>query len=90
MKNNPWGLSSRYIAGIIVLAAVIALLIYAREAIKMLVIAAFVAYLISPAVTVLMHNTKLSRRAAVNIVYFSALIVLVGVPAVLRRFFLTK
>ena len=87
MKNNQWSLSSRYVAGIIVFAAVIALLIYAREAVKMLVIAAFVAYLISPAVNLLMRNTKLSRRAAVNIVYFSALIVLVGVPATLTPIF---
>lgn len=87
MKNNQWSLSSRYVAGIIVFVAVIALLVYAREAVKMLVIAAFVAYLISPAVTLLMRNTKLSRKAAVNIVYFSALIVLVGVPATLTPIF---
>jgi predicted PurR-regulated permease PerM len=87
MKNNQWSLSSRYVTGIIVFVAAIALIIYAREAIKMLVIAAFVAYLISPVVTLLMHNTKLSRTAAVNIVYFSALIVLVGVPATLTPIF---
>jgi predicted PurR-regulated permease PerM len=87
MKNNQWSVSSRYVAGIIVFVAVIALLIYAREAIKMLVIAAFVAYLISPAVALLARNTKLSRRAAVNIVFFSALIVLVGVPATLTPIF---
>ena len=75
MKNNQWSLSFRYVVGIAVFVAVIALLIYAREAIKMLVIAAFVAYLISPAVTMLMQNTKLSRTAAVNVVYFSALII---------------
>lgn len=45
--------------GFIVLIAIVALLIYAREAVKMLVIAGFIAYLISPAVAVLMHNTKL-------------------------------
>jgi predicted PurR-regulated permease PerM len=87
MKNNQWSLSSRYVAGLIVFVAVIALLIFAREAIKMLVIAAFVAYLISPAVALLMRNTKLSRMAAVNIVYFSALIILVGVPATLTPIF---
>ena len=87
MKNNQWSLSFRYVVGIAVFVAVIALLIYAREAIKMLVIAAFVAYLISPAVTMLMQNTKLSRTAAVNVVYFSALIILVGVPATLTPIF---
>lgn len=70
MKNNQWSLSFRYVVGIVVFVAVIALLIYAREAIKMLVIAAFVAYLISPAVTMLMQNTKLSRTAAVNVCIF--------------------
>ena len=87
MKNNQWSLSFRYVVGIAVFVAVIALLIYAREAIKMLVIAAFAAYLISPAVTMLMQNTKLSRTAAVNVVYFSALIILVGVPATLTPIF---
>ncbi len=87
MKNNQWSLSSRYMAGIIVFVAVVALLIYAREAVKMLVISAFAAYLISPAVTMLTQNTKLTRRAAVNVVYFSALIVMVGVPATLTPIF---
>jgi len=87
MKNNQWSLSFRYVVGSIVFFAVIALLVYAREAIKMLVIAAFVAYLISPAVTMLMQNTKLSWTAAVNVVYFSSLIVLVGVPATLTPIF---
>ena len=87
MKNNQWNLTSRYVAGIIVFVAVIALLIYAREALKMLVIAGFISYLINPAVALLTRNTKLSRRAAVNLVYFSSLIILVGVPATLTPIF---
>jgi predicted PurR-regulated permease PerM len=87
MKNNQWSLYSRYMAAIIVFVAVVALLIYARQALKMLVIAAFVAYLISPAVALLMRNTKLSRMAAVNIVYFSSLIILVAIPATLMPIF---
>jgi predicted PurR-regulated permease PerM len=87
MKNEQWNTSARYAAGIIVFVAVVALLIYAREAVKMLVISAFAAYLISPAVTMLTQNTKLTRKAAVNIVYFSALIVMVGVPAALTPIF---
>ncbi len=87
MKDTPWSISARYVAGIIVLVAIVALLIYARQAVKMLVIAGFVSYLVSPAVAVLTQNTKLSRTAAVNIVYFSALIVMVGVPATLTPIF---
>lgn len=90
MKNrniNIWSESFRYVVGIIVFVLFVALLIYAREAVKMLVIAGFIAYIISPAVTMLTHNTTLSRTAAVNIVYFSSLIVLVGVPATLTPIF---
>lgn len=87
-KNNIiWSESFRYVIGIIIFAAFVALLIYAREAVKMLVIAGFIAYIISPAVTMLTQSTKLSRTAAVNIVYFSALIVLVGVPGALTPIF---
>ncbi|MDP1713356.1 MAG: AI-2E family transporter [Anaerolineales bacterium] len=86
-NTNTWSLSFRYLIAIIVFASLVALLIYAREAVKALVIAAFVAYLISPAVEYLSAKTKLSRTAAVNIVYFSALIFLVGVPAALTPIF---
>lgn len=86
-KNNQWSIPFRYTMGIIIFIAIVALLIYAREAVKMLVIAAFVAYLISPAVIFVKERTNLSRTAAVNIVYFTALIVMVGVPATLTPIF---
>jgi len=86
-QAKTWSMPFRYIVGILIFIGIVALLVYAREAVKTLVIAAFVAYLISPAVALLMQNTKLSRTAAVNIVYFSALIVLVGVPATLTPIF---
>jgi predicted PurR-regulated permease PerM len=86
-KMSQWSFPFRYAMGFVVFIAIVALLIYAREAVKMLVIAGFVSYLISPAVTLLMHNTKLSRTAAVNVVYFSALIFLVGLPATLTPIF---
>lgn len=85
--NDPWSLPFRYTMGIIIFVCVVALLIYAREAVTMFVIAAFAAYLISPAVGFLTDRTKLSRTAAVNIVYFTALIVLVGIPATLTPIF---
>ncbi len=90
MKNNSnhqWSLTFRYTLGIIIFIALVAFLIYAHEAVKMLVIAAFIAYIISPAVTFLTQRNKMSRTAAVNVVYFSALIFLVGVPATLTPIF---
>ncbi|MBL8100435.1 MAG: AI-2E family transporter [Anaerolineales bacterium] len=79
-QNQHWSDSFRYTMGVIFFIAVVAFLIYAREAIKMLVIAGFSAYLISPAVAFLIEKTKLTRAAAVNIVYFSAIIFFVVVP----------
>ena len=60
MKNNDnsWSLPFRYVTGLILFVAAISLLIYAREAVKALIIAAFVAYLISPAVSILMKTIK--------------------------------
>jgi predicted PurR-regulated permease PerM len=86
-KSDQWSLPFRYAMGIIVFVMVVALLVYAREAVTMFIIAGFAAYLISPAVSFLMERTKLSRMAAVNIVYFTALIVMVGIPATLTPIF---
>ena len=88
MKHEtPWSLSFRYTAGILFFLAFVAFLFYARDTARNLVIAAFIAYLINPAVVYLANNTRMSRSAAVNIVYFSSLILLVGVPATLAPIF---
>lgn len=86
-NQKNWSMSFRYTVALILFLAFVTLLFYAHEAVKTLIIAAFVAYLISPAVGYLLTRTKLSRTAAVNIVFFSALIFLVGVPATLTPIF---
>jgi predicted PurR-regulated permease PerM len=85
--ESKWSLTFRYIAGTVFFAAIIALLFYAHDAVRNLAIAAFVAYLINPAVVYLSTRTQMSRMAAVNFVYFSALILLVGLPASLAPIF---
>ncbi len=89
MSSNQknWSIPFRYTVALILFLAFVALLFYAHEAVKTLIVAAFIAYLISPAVGYLITRTKLSRTAAVNIVYFSALVFLVGVPATLTPIF---
>lgn len=89
MKPNSkqWSLTFRYIVGVLMFIAAIAFLIYASEAVKMLIIAGFSAYLISPAVAFLTEKTTLSRAAAVNVVYFTAIIFLVIVPIGLTPIF---
>jgi predicted PurR-regulated permease PerM len=77
----------RYIVGIISFVLLVAFLIYARDAITNLAIAAFVAYLINPAVVYLTTRTRMQRVAAVNLVYFSAVILLIGLPATLLPIF---
>jgi len=86
-NDRQWSLTFRYVAGILSFAALIAFVFYAHDAVRNLVIAAFVAYLINPAVVYLSQRTRISRTAAVNIVYFSAVILLVGVPAILTPIF---
>jgi predicted PurR-regulated permease PerM len=77
----------RYIVGIISFVLLVAFLIYAREAVTNLALAAFVAYLINPAVVYLTSRTRLERMAAVNLVYFAAVILLIGLPATLLPIF---
>ncbi|MGZ9235465.1 MAG: AI-2E family transporter, partial [Anaerolineales bacterium] len=86
MREN-WSLSFRYIVGIICFVLFVALLIYARDAVTNLAIAAFVAYLINPAVVYLTTRTRVDRVAAVNLVYFTSVILLIGLPATLLPIF---
>jgi predicted PurR-regulated permease PerM len=87
MMRDNWSLSFRYIVGILCLVLLIAFLYYARDAVTNLAIAAFVAYLINPAVVYLTTRTRMERVAAVNLVYFSAVILLIGLPATLLPIF---
>jgi predicted PurR-regulated permease PerM len=88
--NNRWSLTFRYLVGIFMFAAFLALLFYAHQAVSALVIAGFIAYLINPAVIILLERTHMTRRQAVNFVFISALILLVGIPASLTPLLLDE
>src|SRR5919108_6690916 len=85
--RETWSLPFRYIVGIISFVLLVAFLIYAHEAVTNLAIAAFVAYLINPAVVYLITRTRMKRAAAVNLVFFSAVVLLIGLPATLLPIF---
>jgi len=87
---NEWRPSFRYMVGLLLLAALAGFVYYAREAIQPLVISAFIAYLFNPAAVYLAEKTRLSRHAAVTIVYFTALVLLFAVPATVTPFFLDE
>lgn len=85
--RDGWSPTFRYVIGIISFILFIALLIYARDAVTNLAIAAFVAYLINPAVVYLTNRTRMGRVAAVNLVYFSTVVLLIGLPSTLLPIF---
>lgn len=82
-----WSVSFRYLAGTLLFLALVAFAYYAREALQPVIIAAFIAYLINPAVTILTEYTRLSRSAAVKLVYFTALALIIAIPATITPIF---
>lgn len=84
---SAWSLPFRYVMGLLLFAAMVAFVVYARDAIEPLVVSAFIAYLINPAVVVLAERTRLSRRASVNLVYFTTIVLIIAVPASITPFF---
>jgi predicted PurR-regulated permease PerM len=86
MNERQWNLPTRYLAlGVLLVLGCLGLW-YIRSVLEPVVIAAFVAYLINPGVNYLSKRTKLSRRAAVNIVFSVFMLMLVGAPASMTLF----
>jgi predicted PurR-regulated permease PerM len=73
--------------GSLLLIGLVGFLIYAHEALKSVIIAAFIAYLANPAVVLLAEHTKLKRRTAVNLVYFTSIALLIAIPATFTPLF---
>ena len=86
-QYQGWGLSSRYLAfGILFILLGLGLW-FIHRIIEPLIIAAFIAYLIHPAVNFLTQRVHLSRKAGVNLVYFLTLAVFIGIPSTLTPIF---
>jgi len=85
--KRAWNLTFRYLIGIITFLALVWFLYYARIVLEPIIIAAFIAYLIDPVVALLTRRSRLARPAAVNLVYFTTLAVLVVTPAALTPVF---
>ncbi|MGA2488836.1 MAG: AI-2E family transporter [Anaerolineales bacterium] len=77
----------RYLAFGLVTLLFVVVLWSIRSVIEPLIIAAFIAYLINPAVIFIARRTRLSHFGAVNLVYAVILVVLVGTPASLTSIF---
>ena len=85
--NEQWSPRLRYTAFALILLLFAAFLWHVREVLQPLVIAAFIAYLINPLANVLIQRTKMSRPAAVNLVNFTSLALLIATPATLAPIF---
>jgi predicted PurR-regulated permease PerM len=84
---QQWSLSVRYLVFGVVFILLAAGLWLIRSVLEPLIVAAFIAYLIHPAVNYLTKRTRLSRKAGVNLVYFIALALLFGTPSTLTPIF---
>ncbi len=77
MLKNSWDTSFRYIVMIVLLIMLAVTFWYVREIFQPLVTAGLIAYLLSPLIKLVARITKLTRKQAANIVFFSVLIILV-------------
>ena len=79
--DDQWSRPVRYLVFILVALLVALAVWYARRIFEPLIIAAFAAYLIHPAVNFLTSRTRLSRKSAVNLVFIVTLLLVIGTPA---------
>jgi predicted PurR-regulated permease PerM len=90
MNSKPWSLPTRYLVLGLLIILGFAGLWYIRSVLQPLVIAAFIAYVITPAVNYLTQHTKLSRRAAVNLVFSITIVFVLGIPASMTSLFFAE
>ena len=79
--DDQWSRPVRYLVFILVALLVALVVWYARRIFEPLIIAAFAAYLIHPAVNYLTSHTRLRRKSAVNLVFIVTLLLVIGTPA---------
>ncbi len=86
MNEKPWSMPLRFITLVFLIALLAVGLWYIRPVLEPMIIAAFVAYLINPAVNFLTSRTKLSRRAAVILSFSVSVLLMIGAPASMTLF----
>jgi predicted PurR-regulated permease PerM len=87
---NTWSTQTRYLALIIMLLLMAALIYYARALISPLVVAALLAYVLDPAVSFLMRLLRIRKKFAVIMVYVGFLLLLASIPATLTPFIVSQ
>lgn len=86
MNKKPWSMPLRFIT-LVFLIALLAVGVWTiRPVLEPMIIAAFVAYLINPAVNFLTRRTKISRRGAVILSFSVSVLLMIGAPASMTLF----
>ena len=86
-QDSQWSLPVRYLVFGLVALLFVVMLWFIRSVLEPLIIAAFIAYLINPAVNFFSSRTHLSHSGSVNLVYIITLVVFIGTPASLTSLF---
>jgi len=81
--HKNWSRSFRYWLLTLITILIALSIWYARDALSPLVIAALIAYVLTPVVDLLNQKTRFSRSLSATIVFFFGLGVLVGLPALM-------
>jgi len=80
--NERWSLPTRFfIIGLLVIFALM-FLFYIRDLLRPLIAAGFIAYLLSPVVAFVAEKTKWSRKLSGNLIYFTALAIMIGLISI--------
>jgi predicted PurR-regulated permease PerM len=81
--NNTLSTQTRYLALVIMLLLIAALIYFSRALISPLILAALLAYVLDPAVNFLMMVLRIRKKLAVILVYIGFLLLLASIPAIL-------
>lgn len=84
---KTWNTSTRYFAFALLVLVAVALAWWLRPLLRSLVIAVLIAYIMNPLVRGVERYLRLSHTAAVNLVYFLTLLLVLGLPSILIPLF---
>jgi predicted PurR-regulated permease PerM len=82
MQEKSWNIQTRYFILVFLLLITAVVIYYARPLIAPLMVAALLAYVLDPAVELLMRRTGQTRRLVVPLVYAGFLIAIAAIPAI--------
>jgi len=87
---KQWSLPFRYTVGILLSVLLVIFLWHIRSVLQPIIVAAFIAYLLNPPVSFLVQRARFSRTVAVNLVFFTTVVLSVALPATVMPVFFNE